>query len=440
MAEYPGIFLSPVNKWIQLQYSTFVLFCLAAAADPVLKAGCRAPIMLGMDTQELNAVKSQVGDEINRHQADMRILSNRIHSHPEIAMNEHQAAAWLTQELETLGFRIERGTCGLPTAFRATYGTGKPTIAFIAEYDALPGLGHACGHNLIATAAVAAGIGTQKAVDKFGGTVQVIGTPAEEMTGGKIIMARQGAFTGIDAAMMMHPASLDSAMITALACVALDVEFFGKEAHAAAHPELGINALEAMILSFNAINSLRQHISTDSRVHGVITDGGKAANIVPAYSAGRFLVRAGDTRYLNSLKKRVLNCFEASAQATGARLEYRWDDQEYYAPMRNNVTLARLYVENMERTGHSVPLFNASQSFGSTDMGNVSQIVPSIHTSVSIAPPGEGEHTAEFARSAAQEHGLTQSLAAAAGLAMTAVDLLSSPDTLAAVRMEFDKT
>lgn len=393
-----------------------------------------------MDTQQLIEIKAQVRNVIKRHQAELRILTHQIHSNPETAMNEYKAAGWLTQALETRGFTVERGICGLPTAFRATYGTGKPVVAFIAEYDALPGLGHACGHNLIAMAAVAAGLGTKEAVDVLGGSIQVIGTPAEELNGGKIIMAERGAFSDLDAAMMMHPGTFDSAMISALACVALEIEFFGKEAHAAAHPELGINALEAMILSFNAINSLRQHISTDSRIHGIITDGGQAANIVPAHSAGRFLVRAGNTGCLNSLKEKVLGCFQAAAMATGARLEYRWDDKEYYAPMRNNTTLARLYIENMEHTGYAVPLFNAKQSFGSTDMGNVSQIVPSIHTSVAIAPNGESEHTLEFARYAANETGLTQSLRAAAGLAMTAIDLLASPDTVTAVRFEFEKT
>jgi amidohydrolase len=390
-----------------------------------------------MDTNELTELKSHAKAEIEHYRAELVSLSHKIHSHPETAMNEHQAVAWLTQELEAQGFIIERSLCELPTAFRASYGQGKPVIAFIAEYDALPDLGHACGHNLIATAAVAAAIGTKEAADKCGGSVQVIGTPAEELSGGKIIMAERGAFAGADAAMMMHPATHDSAMITSLACMALNVEFFGKEAHAAAHPELGVNALEAMILSFNAVNALRQHIRSDARIHGIITDGGKAANIVPAHSAGRFLVRAGNAGYLNTLRKKVLDCFKAASQATGARLEYRWDEKEYYAPMHNNVTMARLYAENMERMGHAVPIFDPEQSFGSTDMGNVSQIVPSIHTSVAIAPPGESEHTIAFAQHAASERGLTKSLRAAGGLAMTAIDLLALPDTLAAVKQEF---
>ena len=396
-------------------------------------------IIAPMDNNELTELKSSARNAIKRQQDNLRILTHNIHSHPETAMNEHQAVAWLTLELERGGFSIERGICDLPTAFRASYGAGKPVIAFMAEYDALPDIGHACGHNLIATAAVAAAIGAREAADRLGGTIQVIGTPAEELHGGKIIMAERRAFNGLDVAMMMHPATHDSATITALACIALDVEFFGKEAHAAAHPELGINALEAMILSFNAINSLRQHLLGEARIHGVITDGGRAANIVPAHSAARFLVRSGNLVYLNQVREKVVQCFQAGAAATGARLEYRWDEQEFYAPMRNNLTLARLYADNMERVGNPVPIFDSEQSFGSTDMGNVSQIVPSIHTSVVIASPGVSEHTPEFARCAASERGLTQCLRAAGVLAMTAIDLLASPDTLAAVKQEFAK-
>jgi amidohydrolase len=392
-----------------------------------------------MDTAQLNQLKALSQRAIKLQQDNLRILAHQIHSHPEIAMEEHQAVAWLTEALEGYGFAIERGICELPTAFRATYGAGKPVLAFMAEYDALPGLGHACGHNLIATAAVGAAIGTRTAVDSLGGTIQVIGTPAEELQGGKIIMAARGAFDGLDAAMMMHPGMNSSATVTALACIALDVEFFGKEAHAAAHPELGINALDAMILSFNAINALRQHIHATERIHGVITDGGRAANIIPAHTAGRFLVRAATSGAINNLRDRVLKCFEAGAAATGARLEYKWDEDEYYAPMRNNITLARLYMENMERLGMPVPLQEPEASFGSTDMGNVSQLVPAIHTAVSIGDPGMSEHTAEFALRADSERGLMQSVRAANALAMTAIDLLASPDTLAAVKQEFDK-
>lgn len=251
-------------------------------------------------------------------------------------------------------------------------------------------------------------------------------------------MVERGAFNNIDSAMMVHPSSYDTATIRALACASLDVEFFGQEAHAAAHPEAGINALEAMIQSYNAINSLRQHMVERARIHGIITDGGSAANIVPGHSAGRFLVRADDVTYLEELKERVLNCFRGAAQATGTRLEYRWDASQY-APMRNNQALARLFVDNMASLGHPVPVFNPAISFGSTDMGNVSQRVPTMHAEAAIAPPHVSVHTPEFARLAAEEKSHLIMLEAATALAQTAIDLLASPEELAKVREEFEK-
>jgi amidohydrolase len=262
----------------------------------------------------------------------------------------------------------------------------------------------------------------------------VIGTPAEELSGGKIAMLARGAFRGADAALMLHPAAHDSATIKTLACLPLDVDFFGRESHAAAHPELGVNALAAMILSFNALDALRQHIRSDTRVHGIITDGGKAANIVPGHSAGRFLVRSPDATYLDQLKEKVLGCFRGAALSTGAELKYYWDQADYYAPMCNDETLARLYQENMACLGHPVPYYNEDQSFGSTDMGNVSQILPAIHVSVAIAPPGVSEHSPEFARLAREERSFDSVLLSAAALAFTAIDLLSRPEVEAELK------
>ncbi|MCL2706981.1 MAG: M20 family metallopeptidase [Dehalococcoidia bacterium] len=390
-----------------------------------------------MDHTELKQFKTEAHNAIERNHDALRALSRLIHSNPECAMNERHAVACLTQELEKRDFAIESGICDMPTAFKASYGSGNPVIAFIAEYDALPDIGHACGHNLIATAAVAAAIGSKEAVDKMGGSIQVIGTPAEEVHGGKIMMIEHGAFSGIDIAMMMHPSTCNSATTTALSCVALDIEFFGKEAHAATHPELGINALDAMILSFNCINSLRQHLRSDMRVHGIITDGGSAANVIPAHSAGRFLVRAGNVAHMDTLRGRVLDCFKAGAAAAGARLEYRWNEQGHFAPMLNNMTMAQLYTHNMAQLGIHIPVTEPKQSFGSTDMGNVSQIVPSMHALVAIAPASESEHTHSFARYAASDNSLTQSINAAVAMAMTAIDILASPDILCAIKQEF---
>jgi len=382
--------------------------------------------------------KAKVLAEIDarRHQLDE--LSLKIHSHPELGFQEHRASAWLAQYLDENGFSIQRGICKLPTAFKGSYGSGKPAIAILAEYDALPQLGHACGHNLIAASAVGAAVASKPAIDHFGGSILVIGTPAEELYGGKIIMAQRGAFNNVDMAMMVHPATHNTATSQTLACASLEVEFFGREAHAAAHPEAGINALEAMLQSFNAINSLRQHIKGKARIHGIITDGGQAANVIPAHSAGSFLVRTEDDAYLEELKQRVLNCFMGAATASGARLEYRWGEINY-APMRNNLTMAQLFAENMKSLGRRVKLYDPSQTFGSTDMGNLSQLVPSIHPFVAIAPAEVTAHSPQFAAAAASKEGTQGMSDAAKALAMTIVDLLANPETVTRVKEEFIK-
>ncbi len=387
---------------------------------------------------DIEQLKASVTGEVDARRQQLRELSLKIHSNPELGFNEVKASDWLTHYLEENGFTVEQGICELPTAFRGSYGQGKPVIAIMAEYDALPGLGHACGHNLISTCAVGAGVASKPAVDRSGGSILVIGTPAEELYGGKAIMAKRKAFDNLDVAMMMHPAVYDSATTQALACQALEVEFFGKPAHAAGEPEVGINALEAMIQSFNAINSLRQHIKDKARIHGIITDGGEAANIVPAHSAGSFLVRAEDDAYLEELKQKVINCFTGAATATGARLEYKWADI-YYAAMRNNLILARLFIQNMESLGRKVKLSEPGEGFGSTDMGNVSQLVPSIHAMVAIAPKGVAPHSPQFAAAAASDAGIRGLTDAAKALAMTVVDLVSNPEVVTKIQDEFRK-
>jgi len=387
---------------------------------------------------DIAKVKAQVCDEVEAHRPQLDELSLNIHSNPELGFQESKAAAWLTQYLEENSFSVERGICDLPTAFRASYGEGKPAIAILAEYDALPKLGHACGHNIIAAAAVGAGVACKPAVDQFGGSIIVLGTPAEELHGGKVIMAKRGAFDNLDIAMMAHPGVRDVAAIQTLACQSLEIEFFGKAVHAASRPEKGVNALEAMLQSFAAINSLRQHIKDKARIHGIITDGGEAANIVPAHSAGIFIVRAEEDAYLNELKQRVLNCFAAAATATGARLEHRWGDTRY-ASMRNNLALAQLFQQNMQPLRGKVGLVDTDNAFGSTDMGNISQLVPSIHPMVSIAPQEVEEHSTQFALAAASEAGSHALLDAARALAMTVVDLAASPETVARIKEEFNQ-
>ncbi len=388
-----------------------------------------------LDTTEL---KASVIREIDNRRQQLNELSLKIHANPETAFQEVNSANWLVEYLKANGFSIEQGICGLDTAFRASYGKGKPAMALLAEYDALPKLGHACGHNLIAASAVGAGVASKKVMNRFGGTILVIGTPGEEMYGGKVLMTNRGAFEGVDLAMMVHPAGINTATTRFLACQGLEVEFFGKAAHAAARPDAGINALEAMLQSFAAINSLRQHIRDSARIHGIITDGGEAANIVPSHSAGHFIVRAEDDNYLDELKKKVLNCFIGAAKASGARLEYRWGEVRY-SPFLNNLTLARLFRRNLQSLGRRVHLYDPRIGIGSSDIGNVSQLVPSIHPLIAIAPARVVTHSPQFAEISALEAGTKGLLDAAKALAMTVVDLVADPEVVARAKEEFKR-
>lgn len=385
-----------------------------------------------MEIEELKqAVKDNV--ELQRHQ--LIRLSLSIHDNPELGFEEEKASAWLTNYLSDSGFHVEKGIASLSTAFRATYGEGSPRIALLAEYDALPKIGHGCGHNIIATSAVGAAVASKLIIDRLGGSIVVMGTPGEEVYGGKIDIEKAGAFKDIDVAMMVHPNVLNMVTVQTLACSSLDVEFFGRPAHAAAQPYEGINALDAMILAFTSINSLRQHIKPEARIHGIITDGGEAPNVVPAHSAGVFLIRALDDNYLTALKEKVLNCFKGADLASGAKLEYKWRDRAY-APMKNNAPLATLFKENLESLGRHVEDFDPRFGFGSTDMGNVSQVTPSIHPTIAIAPPEIHIHTQEFASAATSEAGHKGLMDAAKAMSMTVVDILQ-PGIVEIIKQNF---
>jgi amidohydrolase len=384
----------------------------------------------------IDKFKKSIIEEVESQNGSLKEITRKIHSNPELGFHEEKAAELLTDYLKENDFTVELGICRLPTAFKAAYGTGKPEIAILAEYDSLPEIGHACGHNIIATSAVGAGVAARLAVDEYGGSVLVIGTPAEELYGGKIVMLERDAFNNLDVAMMVHPGTTDTATTEALACHTLDVEFIGKSAHAAARPEEGINALETLLLSFAAINSLRQHIRSTSRIHGIITNGGEAANIVPAYSSGNFIVRAADDAYLKKLEERVLDCFRGAAKATGAEMRYKWDDV-CYSPMRNNLTLAGLFAANMKILGRNTSISEPERSFGSTDMGNVSQIVPAIHGIVSIADKNVLVHSPGFADAAISDRGIKGMIDGAKAMAMTVADILSNPDIQTAIKEEF---
>lgn len=382
----------------------------------------------------VQTVKKQAGIIIREQRKALDKLCLDIHGNPETGLKEQHASTWLADYLERNGFKLEKGTGGLNTAFRASYGCGRPAIALLAEYDALPEIGHACGHNLIAAAAAGAAVGSVPAVDAYGGRVMVIGTPSEEFHSGKELLLRHGVFEGIDMAMMIHPGNRDVTTINTLACITLSAEFRGQEAHASANPEEGINALEAMLLSFNAVNSLRQHIPGSARIHGIITNGGRAANIVPGYSSAMFMVRAADSGYLEILKEKVADCFKGAARATGALLDYTWAEVSCQ-PMLNNTYLAEIFNRNMAAAGRQME--TGPGNFASTDMGNVSHFIPSIHPVISIAPEGVPLHSTGFLYAAASEKGLKGMLDSAIAMAFTVSDVLSQPEMLATIKKEF---
>ena len=373
----------------------------------------------------------EIGEELIR-------LSQTIHANPELAFEEYESMALLADTAAAHGFDVVRGVAGLETAFVATSRGEEagPTVAFVAEYDALPGLGHACGHNIIGTAATGAALATQALRAQLPGTVKLIGTPAEEGGGGKVIMVEHGVFDNVDAAMMIHPGTKAMTTRGTLASNKVEFEFFGRTAHAAATPDLGINALDACIQTFNNINALRQHLTPDVRIHGIITDGGQAPNIVPEYAAAAFSVRAATSEAAFDVLQKVIRCAQAGALAAGATVEYK--HRTHYANRIANPTMARLFGANISQLGELVQEPLPDERMGSSDMGNVSQVVPSIHPYVTIADPGTSGHTAEFAVAAASPRGDQALLRAAKAMAMTAIELLCEPDLMADVQREFN--
>lgn len=391
-----------------------------------------------MNEERIAEVKAAVREAIDRLQPKLMDLSERIHRHPEIKFEEHKASQWLSETAEAAGFQVEKPIGGLETAFRASYsGSGEgPTIAFLAEYDALPKLGHACGHNLIGTASLGAALGLQAAINRLPGSIQLIGTPGEEGGGGKVILAEAGVFDDVDVAMMFHPSGKTILWKHALARRKLRIEFFGKSAHAASFPEKGINALDATIQTFQNINALRQHVTDDARIHGIITHGGDAPNIVPDYSASLFYIRALDDAYCDELLEKVKNCARGASTATGARVEMEM--QGAYKSLRTNMPLAEAFKANLETLGWDFDEIDPSKGIGSTDMADVSHVTAAIHPYLSIGPKDLVGHSTEFAEAAVSKKGHRAMIAAAKALAATAVDVLLRPSLFAAIRAEFE--
>jgi len=382
-------------------------------------------------------IKDDILKIVEEHRPRLIDLARKIHEHPELGFQEYKASDWLTDYLSEQGFKIKKGLCALETAFDARYGVDEPVIAFMAEYDALPEIGHACGHNLIAASSVGAGLATKAAVDRFGGTICVIGTPAEELGGGKARLIEGSAFEGIDAALMIHPQKNDIAVMESSALATVSVEFHGREAHAGVQPSAGINALEALIQSFNLLNSLRQRLEHQGQINGIITHGGKAANVIPSYSRGEFVVRAPTDRRLEENKKLIEQCFRAASLGSGARLEISWG--VHLRPMRTNLTIANLFAANMRLLGRTMRITPPHQSFGSTDIGNVSQILPTMQALLAVAPSDVQPHTPKMAAICDSQAGFQGMLDGAKGLALTACDLLTDRDLLKAAQKEFNE-
>jgi amidohydrolase len=361
-------------------------------------------------------------------------LSHRIHAHPELGFEEERSAAWTAELLDAAGFRVERGVCDLPTAFRARAGSGPLHVAICAEYDCLPDIGHACGHNVIAASAVGAGLALARIADEVGLTVTVLGTPAEENGGGKILMLERGAFAGVHAAMMVHPAPMDGVEPALIAFQQFDVHYHGKAAHASAFPEQGINAADALTVAQTAIGLLRQHIRPTDRVHGIVLRGGEAPNVVPAHTSARYVVRASRIAELASVRQKVMRCFEAGALATGATLSLA-NEQLAYSEVVHDHEIAAHYKANAERLGRTFPDFGPLKDrfAASTDMGNVSLAIPSIHPTIGIGSLPAVNHQPEFAAHCATPSADQAVIDGAIGLAWTAIDVAN--DTALSARL-----
>jgi amidohydrolase len=390
----------------------------------------------------LEALKKNACAAIDAMRVELLSLSHAIHAEPELALEEFKAQARLAGAVESHGLAAQREVFGLKTSYATEFGKDRgPTIAILSEYDALPGIGHACGHNIIAAAGFGAAMALSKLNGRLPGRVRYLGTPAEERYGGKELMAREGAFDGVDAAMMIHPSNLNLITMPCIAVVDVQAVFHGRAAHASAVPHRGLNALDAFVTAYQAIAQLRQHIRGTDRIHGIVTDGGLAPNIVPERAACRFYVRATNAHELAELKPRVQVCFEAGALATGCRVETKWGETDFL-DLKTNWPMANAYERNAKTLGlEFFPLKELPQGYaGSTDMGNVSHRVPSIHPCLSVAPLNVIIHNAEFARHAISDKGDQAVIDGAKSMAMTALDLMVDADMLARTKADFEAT
>jgi amidohydrolase len=377
-----------------------------------------------------------IDDAVDAESSALATLARQIHAHPELRFEEHRAAGWITELLAARGHAVERGLADMPTSFRVRAGDpAGPRVAILAEYDALPEIGHACGHNLIAASAVGAFIAAAKVAAQAGGEVVLLGTPAEEGGGGKIKMLAAGAFDGVAAAIMFHPLDRDLLAHETLASLWLTFAFRGKPSHAAAAPHEGASALTACMDTFRLIDGQRVHFKDGVRVHGFITNGGQAVNIIPETAACEFSVRARDAGELARVRAIVERCAKGAAIASGVDVEIAL--REGYRDLRNNMTLARRFGEHLAAHGRSAPESDDALGAGSTDMGDVSHVVPAIHPYLAVCDRGTSMcHEHSFAAAAGSARGVETAVVAAKALARTAVELIADRSLRDAVAAE----
>ena len=387
---------------------------------------------------KIEEYKDKVLKKIDLVAPELVKLADYIHDNPELGYQEYKSSKALAHFLEKHGFEVEMPFIGFETAFRATFQgrTSRPKVALLAEYDALPEIGHACGHNLIGTACVGAAIGLAEAVKDLEGSVEVLGCPAEEVSGAKVDMVKEDVFEDVDFAMSVHPSDKTLLETHSLALDALEFTYHGKASHAAVAPEKGVNALNAVIALFNNIDALRQHVRSDVRIHGIITEGGVAPNIVPDRAKARFYVRARDRSYLNEVVEKVKNCANAAAIATGAKLEVNNFENSFDNLVSNEklkVVVKRYFEEFGEEIEEPPP------TSGSTDVGNVSHVVPTVNPMIKAVPKGVNPHTQEFAENTRSKLAHDALVRASKVLALSALEVVGDGELLDAVREDFNE-
>ncbi len=387
---------------------------------------------------DIAKIKQQVCADIDSRSADLISISHEIHAHPELNFQEKFAHEILTQYIADSKLKVDRGAFELDTAFDVSVRGGNgPTVAVICEYDALPGIGHACGHNIIAAAGLGAGVALSALAELCGGNLRLMGTPAEEGGGGKVEMARKGAFENIDAAMMIHPSDQDLARMNAIAIQQLFVRFEGLAAHAAVSPDRGKNALDAAVLGYMNVAAMRQHIRPTERVHGIFTKAGEKPNIVPREAEMDWYVRSDTIESLQPLKARIAKCLEAGAMAADCTISFDWQ-KNTYADLVDNLPLLTSYVQNSAQMGRALTTdLLPGTGGGSTDMGNLSYLVPSIHPMLQVAPRGVSLHSAQFAEFTASKDADKAVLDGAKIMAMTAIDVWLSETLNSDVQQAF---